>query len=139
MDMNELKAKYPELVNQIADEARQTAQTENTEAVQNAVNEAVIAERKRMQDIDSIAKTIGADLVNEAKYGENPMSASELALKALQTQQAQGADFLKSRNEEQKDAEVNTVVPQPVSGTEEDTQAKDIRDGAELLNAALKK
>ncbi len=139
MDMNELKAKYPELVNQIADEARQTAQTESREAVQNAVNEAVAAERKRMQDIDSIAKTIGADLVNEAKYGENPMSASELALKALQTQQAQGADFLKSRNEEQKDAEVNTVVPQPVSGTEEDTQAKDIADGAKLLNAALKK
>lgn len=139
MDMNELKAKYPELVNQIADEARQTAQTENTEAVQNAVNEAVTAERKRLQDIDSIAKTIGADLVNEAKYGENPMSASELALKALQTQQAQGADFLKSRNEEQKDAEVNAVVPQPVSGTEEDTQAKDIADGAELLNAALRK
>lgn len=139
MDMNELKAKYPELVNQIADEARQTAQTESREAVQNAVNEAVAAERKRLQDIDSIAKTIGADLVNEAKYGENPMSASELALKALQTQQAQGADFLKSRNEEQKDAEVNAVVPQPVSGTEEDTQAKDIRDGAELLNAALRK
>lgn len=139
MDMNELKAKYPELVNQIADEARQTAQTESREAVQNAVNEAVTAERKRLQDIDSIAKTIGADLVNEAKYGENPMSASELALKALQTQQAQGADFLKSRNEEQKDAEVNAVVPQPVSGTEEDTQAKDIRDGAELLNAALRK
>ena len=139
MDMNELKAKYPELVNQIADEVRQTAQTESREAVQNAVNEAVAAERKRMQDIDSIAKTIGADLVNEAKYGENPMSASELALKALQTQQAQGADFLKSRNEEQKDAEVNTVVPQPVSGTEEDTQAKDIADGAKLLNAALKK
>lgn len=138
MDMNELRAKYPDLVNQIADEARQTAQTENAEAVKNAVNEAVIAERKRLQDIDSIAQTIGADLVNEAKYGENPMSASELALKALQNQQAQGADFLKSRNEEQKDAEVNAVVPQPVSGTEEDSQAKDIADGAALLNAAIK-
>lgn len=138
MDMNELRAKYPDLVNQIADEARQTAQTENAEAVKNAVNEAVIAERKRLQDIDSIAQTIGADLVNEAKYGENPMSASELALKALKNQQAQGADFLKSRNEEQKDADVNAVTPQPVSGTEEDSQAKDIADGAALLNAAIK-
>ena len=139
MDMNELKAKYPELVNQIVEEARQTAQTENTDAVQNAVKEAVIAERKRMQDIDSIANTISAELVNEAKYGENPMSASDLALKALQTQQAKGTTFLQDRTNEQKDTNVNGVVPAPVSGTEEDTEAKDIADGAAILNAAVKK
>ena len=139
MDINTLKAEYPDLVNQIMDEARQTAQSENAEAVKNAVNEAVTAERKRMQDIDSIASTISPELVNEAKYGENPVSASELALKALQNHQAQGLDFLKSRNEEQKDADVNSVVPSPVSGTEEDTQAKDIADGAALLNAAITK
>ncbi len=139
MDMNELKAKYPELVNQIVEEARQTAQTENTDAVQNAVKEAVIAERKRMQDIDSIANTISAELVNEAKYGENPMSASDLALKALQTQQAKGTAFLQDRTNEQKDTDVNGVVPAPVSGTEEDTEAKDIADGAAILNAAVKK
>jgi len=137
--MNELKAKYPDLVDQIVEEARMTAQTENTDAVQNAVKEAVTAERKRMQDIDSIANKVSADLVNEAKYGENPMSASELALKALQAQQAKGASFLQSRNEEQKDADVNSVVPAPVSGSEEDTEAKDIADGAAILNAAVKK
>lgn len=139
MDINTLKAEYPELVEQIVNEARQTAQSENTQAVENAVSEAVKAERKRLQDIDSIAKTLSADLVNEAKYGEAPISASELALKALQEQQAKGASFLESRNQEQKDADVNGVVPQPVAGTEEDSLAKDIEDGAKLLNAALTK
>lgn len=139
MDINELKAKYPELVNQIAEEARQTAQTENTEAVNSAVNEAVTAERKRMQDIDSIADKISAELVNEAKYGETPMNASELALKALQNSQAKGEKFLNDRMEEQKAAGVNDVVAQPVSGSEEDTKAQDIADGAALLTAALNK
>lgn len=139
MDINTLKAEYPELVEQIENEARQTAQSENTQAVENAVSEAVKAERKRLQDIDSIAKTLSADLVNEAKYGEAPISASELALKALQEQQAKGASFLESRNQEQKDADVNGVVPQPVAGTEEDSLTKDIEDGAKLLNAALTK
>ena len=139
MDINTLKAEYPDLVNQIMDEAKQTAQSENAEAVKNAVNDAVLAERKRMQDIDSIASTISPELVNEAKYGENPVNASELALKALQNQQAQGASFLAGRDAEQKDADVNSVTPSPVSGTEEDTQAKDIADGAALLNAAITK
>ena len=139
MDINELKATYPDLVDQIMEEAKMTAQTENMEAVKNAVDEAVTAERKRMQDIDSIAQTVGADLVNEAKYGETPMNASELALKALQAQQAQGASFLAARDAEQKAADVNAVTPVPVSGTEEDSQAKDIADGAALLNAAAKR
>lgn len=139
MDINELKKAYPDLVDQIMEEAKMTAQTENMEAVKNAVDEAVTAERKRMQDIDSIAQTVGADLVNEAKYGETPMNASELALKALQAQQAQGANFLAARDAEQKAADVNAVTPAPVSGTEEDSQAKDIADGAALLNAAAKR
>ena len=138
MDMNELKAKYPDLVNQIVEEARQTAQTENSEAVQNAVSEAVSAERKRMQEIDSIADKISADLVNEAKYGETPMNASDLALKALQNSKEKGEIWLQNRRDEQQAAGVNDVVSKPVSGTEVDTQAQDIADGAALLNAAIK-
>ncbi len=138
MDINELKAKYPDLVNQITEEARKTAQTENTEAVKNAVDEAVSAERKRMQEIDSIADKISVDLVNEAKYGEKPMDASELALKALQNSKEKGDLWLQNRKEEQQAAGVNDVVSKPVSGTEADTQAQDIADGAALLNAAIK-
>ena len=55
MDIKELKAAYPDLVNEIVEEAKATAQTERTEAVKNAVEEAVKAERKRIRDIDSIA------------------------------------------------------------------------------------
>lgn len=139
MDVKELKAAYPDLVNEIMEEAKATAQTENVEAVKNAVDEAVKAERERMKQIDSIAQTVGAELVNEAKYGENPMSASELALKALQNQQAMGTEYLQNRREEQEASNVNDVIATPVSGSEEDTREKDIKDGAALLVSAIKK
>jgi ATP-dependent Clp endopeptidase proteolytic subunit ClpP len=138
MDIQELKNAYPDLVTQIQDEAKATAQTENAEAVKNAVNDAVKAERERMKAIDSIAKTIGAELVNEAKYGENPMNASELALKALQDQQAKGSEYMETRSKEIAASGVNNVTASPVGGSEEDTQAKDIQDGANLLLAARK-
>ena len=139
MDVKELKAAYPDLVDEIMEEAKATAQTENVEAVKNAVDEAVKAERERMKAIDSIAQTVGAELVNEAKYGENPMSASELALKALQNQQAMGTEYLQNRREEQEASNVNDVTATPVSGSEEDTREKDIKDGAALIVSAIKK
>ena len=138
MDIQELKNAYPDLIKQIQDEAKATAQTENAEAVKDAVNDAVKAERERMKAIDSIANTVGAELVNEAKYGENPMNASELALKALQNQQAMGSQYLQDRSQEIKNSGVNDVTADPVGGSEEDTQAKDIQDGANLLLAAKK-
>lgn len=139
MDITELKATYPELINQIEEEAKATAQADSDEAVKNAVDVAVMAERERLKEIDSIAQTIGTDLVNEAKYGENPMSAKDLAFTAMKAQQAKGEEYLKNRAAELKSANVNNVTAAPVSGSEEDTQAKDIEDGAALLTAGLKK
>ena len=138
MDIKELKAAYPDLVNEIVEEAKATAQTERTEAVKNAVEEAVKAERKRIRDIDSIARTVGTDLVNEAKYGENPIDAKELAFRAMQDQQAKGAEYLKDRSAELERSNVNGVAANPVGGSESDTVAKDIQDGANLLLANRK-
>lgn len=140
MDVKELKATYPELINQIEEEARATAQTVvDEEAVKNAVDEAVKAERERLKEIDSIAQTVGADLVEAAKYGDNPMSAKDLAFEAMKAQQAKGEEYLKNRAAELESAGVNTVNAAPVSGSEEDTQLKDIEDGAALIKAGIKK
>lgn len=43
-----------------------------------AVDEAA-AERRRLQEIDAIATLYDPELVREAKYGENPCTAQELA------------------------------------------------------------
>ena len=66
------------------------------------------------------------------------MDARDLALRAMQEQQAKGAEYIQNRAKELEDAKVNNVVAAPVSGSEEDTQAKDIQDGANLLLGSRK-
>ena len=135
MDIKELKATYPDLVNQIEEEAKSTAQADHTEAVQNAIK----AERERIKEIDSIAHTVSAELVNEAKYGDEPMTAKDLAFKAMQMQQEKGAEYLKNREDEQAVSGVDNVTADPVSGSEIDTLEKDIQDGAAMIKAAARK
>jgi len=135
MDIKELKATYPDLINQIEEEAKSTAQADHTEAVQNAIK----AERERIREIDSIAHTVSAELVNEAKYGDEPMTAKDLAFKAMQMQQEKGAEYLKNRETEQAVSGVDNVTADPVSGSEIDTLEKDIQDGAAMLKAAARK
>jgi len=53
------------------------------QAQQQAVDFAA-QERARLQAIDAIAANIDPALVNEAKYGPNPMTAEQLAFKAMQ-------------------------------------------------------
>ena len=64
----ELEASYPELVRQIRD---------------TAAAEAAKAENERLKGIDDIAPQIAPDMVADAKYGENKVSAETLAFNAF--------------------------------------------------------
>ncbi len=76
----ELRNAFPELVAQI-----ETAAQANGAA----------AERDRIQGIESIEAAIGdAELVKNAKFGEKPMNAQELAFAAMQKQATIGANML---------------------------------------------
>ena len=84
MNLEELRAQYPELVAQIEQQAAETARTE-----------AVAQERARLQAIESIEASVGdAQLIRDAKYGEAPCTAEQLALKAMQRQAALGTQHL---------------------------------------------
>lgn len=75
-NLGELRKENPELVATIEAEVRSTVK-------QSAINAVVAAERKRLLEIDDIAKVINDDeLVFEAKYGENACTAQELTLRA---------------------------------------------------------
>ena len=82
--LEELRAAFPELV----------AQAEN-EAVKAANEEVVKAERERIREIEDIAVAVGNDtLVRDAKYGDNPCTAQDLALRAMKEQSKLGATHL---------------------------------------------
>lgn len=79
--LEELRAKNPELADALMTEARAEVAAES-ERNQNA---AVLNERTRLFNIDSIAALYDDDTVRDAKY-TNPCTAQEMALRAAQDQ-----------------------------------------------------
>lgn len=84
MTKDELRAQYPDQVAEVEAEAR--AAVDTTAVVQ--------AERDRLAAIDEVAGLFDPELVREAKYGDTPCTAAELALKAAQKAAKQGSKFL---------------------------------------------
>ncbi|MGG1442101.1 head maturation protease, ClpP-related [Brevibacillus laterosporus] len=84
-NIEELKATYPELCNQLVAEASES-------------------ERKRIEEIDSVSASIDPDLLNKAKYIE-PMDAAQLALAAIKADSSKGKQYLSSREKEIEEAQ----------------------------------
>ena len=88
--VKELRDEFPELVAQIEADITEQVKAGNNSAVEAAVN----AERKRIEDIDEIGDLFDNELVNSAKYGENDCTAQELALRAAQQAKKNGHNFM---------------------------------------------
>ena len=88
MTTEELRAQYPDQVAEVEAEARAAVDTTA------ASNTAVQAERDRLAAIDEVASLFDPELVHEAKSGDTPCTAAELALKAAQKAAKQGSKFL---------------------------------------------
>lgn len=136
--IEELRAEYPELVKQIEAEAKAAASADQKAAEQKAVNEAVQAERKRLQEIDEIASAINdPDLVKEAKYGEKACSAQELAFRAMQKQAKQGEQHLEDVKKDYQASNASSVSASPNGG--EDDPKKSVEAVVDAGIEAVKK
>lgn len=125
-NVEELRAAHPDLVAQIENAAKNGAQEAGTEA-----------ERKRIQGIEAIENTIAdKDLINKAKYGENPMTAEQLALAALQAQAQIGANMLNSIDDDAKASGAAGVEATPNGG--ESGEEPSIEDAAKGIANILK-
>lgn len=125
MTLEELKNAHPELVKQIEDAAKETVDT--TAAEQKAVDE----ERQRIKDIESIEASIAdKELVDKAKYGENPMSAKDLAFMAMQKQASLGNNFLEGMKADAQSSGAGQVQATP----EQEQKAKDEADMKAVLS-----
>lgn len=81
-------------------------------------NAARDAERQRIQEIDAIAHSIDADLVQEAKFGNTACDAKELALRSLQRENEKSNNALKKLQSDNQASKVNEVASIP--GEEEE-------------------
>lgn len=117
MTLEEMKTQYPDLVAQIEQQAATAASTK-----------AITEERARLKAIESIEASVGdPKLVNDAKYGDEPCTAEQLALKAMQKQAALGTKHLADAAADNKDSGAAGVGAAPnggEEGTETDDKAK---------------
>ena len=133
MTIDELRAAHPEVVAQIEQDAVNAAQAQ-------ANAEAVNAERQRLEAIDSIAASIpNQQLVNDAKYGENPCTAQELCFRVMQESAAAGQQFLNNYVADGNASGAGAVGAAPNSGTPVNQQEQNDADIQAVVNAYTNK
>ena len=89
-NLEELRTENPELAAQVESDVRAAVSAEHADSETNATN----AERQRLADIDSIAHLYDEETVRNAKYGEHPCTAQEMAFRAAQAVAKTGGAFM---------------------------------------------
>lgn len=135
MTQEEMRQKYPDIIQQIEDAAKRSVDTAG------ATQEAIASERQRIKDIESIEDSIAdKELVEKAKFGDKPMEAKDLAFIAMQKQAQLGNAFLKKNSEDVESSGTADVTATPNSGAskKEESATKDAEDITAAANAVNK-
>ena len=90
-----------------------TSQEPDAKVKEEIIAQAIAEERKRLSDIEAIANGIDPELVQDAKFGETPMTAQELAFRAMSSGKFSGANFLNSRAADLQDSNTGRVTIAP--------------------------
>ena len=115
-NMDDLRAAFPDFVSEIENSAKSAGHSEG-----------VTAERARIQGIEAIENAIGdKEMVKNAKYGEKPLTAEQLAFQAMQAQAAIGATVLNKLEGEAANSGAANVVATPAETGEGDPEAEAI-------------
>ena len=122
----DLRKAYPDLVNQAIEEAKS-----------DAVKNAVIAERKRIQEITEIQNQIAdCELVKNAMFGDSGMTAQELAYQDMKNRNAAGNDFLKQREDAAKTTNGINSTPNGGQGIPETENNENLTPEQRMMKAA---
>ncbi len=122
--VDELRTEYPDL----------TAQIENTARQAGAADE-----RTRISAIEDIATVIGnADLVKNAKYGDKPMNAQELAFAAMKKQAVIGSKMLDNLDGDGESSNTGKIGGEPGDENKPVTNQERMKRGQDLAKSILK-
>lgn len=120
-NVEDLRKAYPEF----------TAQIENA-----ARADGINAERERIQGIEGIQNVVGdAEMVKNAKYGENPIDAKELVYQAAMANAMAGGKTLADMMADAQNSGAEDVVATPTPAGEEPEMNDDEKAEALLLGA----
>lgn len=121
MGIEELKAAYPDLINQIVNAAK---------------TEATMQERERIKEIEEIQNNINdTKMLYEAKFGENPMTAEKLAFDAMKKNAVYAKAFIDNQKEDYNASNAAKVSGAPAPQDETPTHnADEIKQVVDLVN-----
>jgi len=135
----ELEKELEDLAKEVDSGGTEVQNKKNTarklnEAIKSAAKAGAMAERKRQQQIDKIAATIGnKKLVNAAKYGKKTVSPANLALLGMMAQSVKNKTMLESLKSDTENSNVNKIKAIGNSGGAGGPNPKQ-----EAINAAAK-
>lgn len=90
-------------------------ENESQVSVETQIQNAVKAERDRIQGIQEIASSIDDDLVQEALYGDKACDAKELALRSLHREAEKNQKALTNLNADANTSRANDVASEPAN------------------------
>ena len=126
MTLEELRQSEPEVAEALLAEAQASVSHE----------EAVRAERQRCADIDALSGVFDAETIREAKYGENPCTAQEMAFRAAMEMAKQGKSFLNQMRTDYQESGADAVGAAPAVEEEEHPMTDADRKAAGAAMAA---
>lgn len=133
-NLEELRIENPQLA--------ETLMAEALSAVAVQASEAAATERRRLQEIDSIASVYDDELVNDAKYA-TPCSAQEMAFRAAQKAAQSGRAFLQDLEADGKASNAGSVpaaaADTELTGEQPLTPEQRAALGAQIAKAAAAK
>lgn len=108
-------------------EAKEKASGE--EAMAAAREEGAENERKRLCELDKLAHSVSAEVLNDAKYGEKRMDARDLAFQAMQDEKLRAAGYMDQAKKDAKDSGTEDVGTGSGKPDEADTMASHVNNG----------
>lgn len=106
-----------------------------SDAKQSGLEEGAKNERTRLQELDSISKTVTNEALQEAKYGENPMDAKTLAYECMVDDSKRASAYFHDAQKDAKDSVEGEIPAQP----DEDDVSDEEKAVERLAKAANKR
>ena len=100
------------------------ARAELDTQIQNARDEGAAGERKRLEELDAISSTVTPEALSDAKYGDEPMDAKELAYQAMKDEKLRMASYMSNAMNDSEESGAKDV------GT---GSAEDAEDESEMM------
>lgn len=122
-NISDLRSAFPDIMNAAEQELRNSVTTEAT-----------AAERERIKAIDALAGRIDASVLNEAKYGEKPMTADEVIVNAFKAGKMIESGYMNAAQADAASAS-GVVSTEPDNRTESEKEDEEIQN---CLNEACK-